>query len=73
MKTIMEFELPQDAEDYKMAFHGHKYCFIIQTLDNYLRSEIKYNEGLSEGVSGAYQTIRSKLWEIVADHEVTIN
>ncbi len=67
-KIIMEFNLPEDEDDYKMAAHGADFYFAIGDFDDYLREQIKYN---SEKYSGKQykllEDIRDKFNEIISD------
>jgi hypothetical protein len=47
MKAILEFNLPEENNDFHAAINGHKYKSAHWELDQLLRSEMKYKE-LSE-------------------------
>jgi hypothetical protein len=64
MKAILEFNLPEEDEEYRHAVHGIDYSIVIDEIDNYLRGQLKYNcDNLSEEVQAALQLVRDKLWE----------
>lgn len=63
MKAILEFNLPEDTEEFSDAQKGTKAFIVIEELDNYLRGIIKYSE-LSEDHSDIYESVRKKLWEL---------
>lgn len=44
MKGILEFNLPEDKEDFQLAQKAINYSIAIDDFDNYLRAELKYNE-----------------------------
>lgn len=66
MKAILEFNLPEDREDFDLAQNGNRYSCVIEELDNFLRAKIKY-EDLPEDKEAIYREIREKLHEIKSD------
>lgn len=66
MKAILEFNLPEDAEDYKLANSALHLSTIICELDNFLRSKLKY-ETLTEEQYKCYEAVREKLYELKND------
>jgi hypothetical protein len=71
MKAVLEFNLPDEQEDYMMAQNGNKYLYVLQDLDNYLRGLLKYTE-LSEEVYEALSNTRSKLNELLNERNVQL-
>lgn len=59
-KAILEFNLPEEQEDHKIALHGLDYKIALEDMENYLRGRLKY-EGLSEEVRNALQEARDHL------------
>lgn len=57
---MLTFNLPEEAEEYRMAQKGFQYKIVIEDLDKLLRSKIKY-EDLSEERRAAYSEIREEL------------
>ena len=49
MKAILEFDLPDDREEYERANAATKLCGFIWDYENYLRGEVKHN-GLDEKI-----------------------
>ena len=73
MKAILEFDLPEDTDNYRYAMDGSKYLFAIQEFDNHLRSELKYNNLLNEEQCHTIQRLRDKLYEMFNKFGVTIH
>ena len=44
MKATIEFELPEDQEQYNFANKGFDYFCVLCEIDEYLRQKIKYSE-----------------------------
>ena len=66
MKAILEFNLPEDKEDFDFATNGINYYSALVEFDNWLRSEYKYN-----GNEEMY-AVREKLNYFINENNVTI-
>jgi hypothetical protein len=66
MKATLEFNLPEDQEDFNYATNGFNYYHALWEMDQWLRSEYKYN-----GKEDMYE-VREKLREIITDNNVKI-
>ena len=71
MKGIIEFDLPQEKEEFDMACNAQKYACILHDVDQFLRGKIKY-ETLDEKTYAAYSDVRSSLWQIINQYGVEI-
>lgn len=59
----MEFNIPEEQYELNLAQNGSKYLHVIEELDNFLRSKLKYGE-LSDEQYHSYEAIRHKLFEL---------
>ena len=66
MKATLEFNLPEEQEDFNHATNGFNYYMALVEMDQWLRSEYKYN-----GVEAMYE-VREKLREIILENNVKI-
>jgi len=66
MKAKLEFNLPEDQEYFNHATNGSNYYHALFEMDDWLRSEYKYN-----GKEEMYE-VREKLREIILDNNVKI-
>jgi hypothetical protein len=66
MKATLEFNLPEDQEEFKHVYNGFNYYMALMEMDQWLRSEYKYN-----GKEEMYE-VREKLREIILDNNVKI-
>jgi len=73
MKAILEYNLPDEQQEYDLANKGSDLSIIIWDLDQWLRNEIKYNNELTDKESDTYCKIRDKLREIMEEHDITFN
>lgn len=68
-KVIMEFNLPEEQDEFDLARQGSGLNSTLWEFDNYLRSRLKYEE-LSDEVHAALQAARNKLHEIKNEYGV---
>ena len=66
MKATLEFNLPEDREDFNYANNGFNYYMALVEMDEWLRSEYKYN-----GKEELYE-VREKLRQIIFENNVEI-
>ena len=66
MKAKLEFNLPDDSEAFNLATNGFNYYMALVEMDQWLRSEYKYN-----GKEEMYE-VREKLREIILENNVKI-
>jgi hypothetical protein len=66
MKAILEFNLPEDKEDFDFATKGINYYAALVEFDNWLRSEYKYN-----GNEPMFEA-REKLQQFINDNNIKI-
>jgi len=72
MKAILEFDLPEENDDFQAAINGHNYKSAIWDFDQLLRSEIKYKE-LSNDTYQAYKWCRDELRKILLQDNLFID
>ena len=66
MKATLEFNLPEDQEEFNHATNGFNYYHALWEMDQWLRSEYKYN-----GKEEMYE-VRNKLRKIILENNVKI-
>jgi hypothetical protein len=71
MKAVLEFDLPEDQDDFKSAINGNNYKSAIWNFDQLLRSEMKYKE-LSDETYKAYKYCREELRKILEEDNLFI-
>lgn len=70
-EIILKFK-EDEFDDARTALDGWKWKHSMWELDQWLRSEIKYNEKLSAERDDAYQAVRDKIREILNDDNLNI-
>jgi hypothetical protein len=61
-----------DENDLLTAINGYKFKLALWQLDQFLRSEMKYNDKLTEEQYDYAETVRNKLHEFINDFNVTL-
>ena len=72
MKAILEFNLPEEAYEHRMAIDGISWKYVVSEMDEYLRSQIKYQE-LPEEADKTLQAARDYLHELCNANNVNIH
>ena len=57
MKAILEFELPEDREEYVAASRGMEWALLVLDIDQFIRNKIKYEQDKD----GILQLVRDRL------------
>jgi hypothetical protein len=72
MKAILQFQLPEEANEHKIAVQAPDVLTVLYDLDRWLRNEIKYGQRPEEQ-ERALQRCRDKLWDLIDDTGVDID
>lgn len=72
MKAILEFDLPKETDEHRAAVQALEYKYVVSEMDEYLRSQIKYQE-LPEEAAKALQAARVYLSELCNDNNIDIH
>jgi len=74
MKATLEFNLPEDQDDFELATKGGKWYSIVWEMDQWLRTQYKYmpDEEYSEDSYNAYVEAREKLFELMKENGVNL-
>lgn len=74
MKAILEFNLPDDQQDFDMAVNAMKFWHVLYELDQDLRSKTKYaSDDLPQDKYDAYQEVRDMLYELMSANNVSLD
>lgn len=64
VKATLEFNLPEDNVEFKDATNGTSWKLTLWEMDQYLRSQLKYNDKLTQEQHDILQEARDKLHEL---------
>jgi len=57
MKAILEFNLPEDKEEFDVASRGMDWALLVLDIDQFIRNKIKYEQDRD----GVLQLVRNEL------------
>ena len=74
MKAILEFNLPEDNQEFELATKGIKFWSVLWEYDQYLRSNTKYApDSVSQETYDALQEAREKLSELMSENNLSFD
>jgi len=73
MKAKLEYQLPEEETEYKLAVNGGSYYAILCDLDCWLRKLIKYDGTISKDTRAAYEECRKAIDGLVEDRGVGLH
>lgn len=65
MRAKLEFNLPEEFEEYKASVDGLAWKCVVHEMDEWLRGQIKYH-------GKGFEEVRKQLREMVEDRELTL-
>ena len=72
MKAILEFNLPEDQEQFEDAINGHKLSSICYDLDRYLRGKTKHApDSMSDEEYKALTQTRDYLYGLLNERDLS--
>jgi len=73
-KAILEFNLPEDMQQFMLAAKGRDIMMTLYELDQHLRSETKYApDTMSQDVYDALIRLRATLRELMDNNNVSFD
>ena len=74
MKAILEFNLPDEQQDFDLAISGMKFWSVLYDLDQSLRTKTKYApDSLPQDKYDAYKEIRDELRELMLNNDISFD
>ena len=71
MKAILEFNLPEEQEQFEDASNGWKWSHAMWTLDQFLRAKVKYaSDDAHEESIKAFEEAREELHRILNEENL---
>ena len=74
-KAILEFDLneSEDRDEHTRMMKSLDILMVMWDYDQYLRTQIKYNEKLTQEQHDVFQEARDKFYEIMNDRQVSLD
>jgi hypothetical protein len=73
MKAILEFNLPEDKQDFNLATKASDWWYVCWRMDQYLRKRVKYDESITEDQREVYEDMRGELWRMMNESNVSFD
>ena len=74
MKAILEFNLPDDQQDFQLAANAMKFWSVLYELDQDLRTKTKYaSDDLPQDKYDAYEEVRDILHELMRNENISLD
>ena len=75
MKAILEFNLPEDNQEFKLAAKAQDWWNVCWQMDQWLRAQYKYmpDEKYSKEKYDTYVEARDKLFELMQTNGVSLD
>lgn len=74
MKAILEFNLPDDQQDFDLANSAQKFWNVLYHLDQELRAKTKYApDDLPQEKYDAYQEVRDLLHDLMNENRIGLD
>ena len=73
-KAILEFNLPEDEQEFELATKGLKFWSVLWDLDQSLRAKTKYaSDDLPKDKYDAYEEVRDELRELMSNNNLNFD
>ena len=73
MKAILEFNLPEDKQDFDFATQGSDWWIVCWDMDQWLRKQTKYApDDMSEDTYQAYEECRNELRKFINERSLNL-
>ena len=74
-KAILEFDLneSEDRDEHARMMKSLDILMVMWDYDQYLRTQVKYNENLTQEQHDVFQEARDKFYELMNDRQVSLD
>ena len=74
MKATIEYDLPNEQDEFEKAVNGGKYAYIIWELDQFLRANTKYApDSMDDKEYKTYCKVREMLHECTGENGINFD
>jgi hypothetical protein len=72
MKAVLKYDLPEERLEFEDACRATDYKVALHNLDQELRAALKH-DAYPEWDRETVDKIRTKLWQLIAEHNITLD
>lgn len=73
MTATLQFNLPEETEEFQFAINGTKWHSVLWELDQDLRAKIKHDDSLTDDYHSALEDTRMKINELMRDYNISFD
>ena len=72
MKALLEFDLPEDESEHRLAIDGWKWKSVVIDIADKLRNALKYEEGLTPEAGAYLEKFREEVFQLIGDYNLNL-
>jgi hypothetical protein len=73
-KATIEYNLPEEQDEFETANNASKYYSVLWELDQYLRNFVKYPSDKEDPIfTDTMAKVRDELWRLMREHNLDLN
>jgi len=72
VKALLEFNLPEDQADHRVAIDGWRWKYVVTDIADKLRSALKYDDKLTPETDAYLEKFREELFQMLDDHNLSL-
>jgi hypothetical protein len=73
MNATLNFNLPDDDRQFRMATTGHSMYTVLREMDEWLRGKIEYaSDSTSKDTIDAYERSRERLYQLLDQYNIDL-
>ena len=72
MKATLTFNLPEEQSEFNDAVKGTDYIYALNKIKEYLRSELKYNQNLTDIEYKTIEKVREEFNKILTENKIEL-
>ena len=72
MKAVLEFNLPEEQSEHRLAIDGWKWRSVVCDIADKLRSHLKHDDDLALEATACLETLREEVFRLLEDRGLNI-
>ncbi len=73
MKATLEFNIPEEREEFETCIEANRWKYVVIAMDNYLRGKIKHApDEMHDEFYNALKVVRTELHKLTETENLTI-
>ena len=72
MKATLEFNLPEDEGEHRLAVDGWKWKSVVADIADKLRSALKFDDSLTPETDAYLEKFRQEIFQLMESHNLSL-